>query len=193
MTSLKSPLSVDHRGKGVPYAAIDHGDSKNHGFKCLKGTPHLVQGIEEARDVPSMQRLLTALNEENSPFFSVGCEKSFNSAAEGHWVKGYVEFAFNYEVLVRDATNYFPLYFHFTRHAAEFLKDNNVQIWWELQAAEFSKAKCTGFTCAVWVTTGFFATPQNARAVWEAALELLTTFIAQAAPFKGKPIYESGG
>src|SRR5690242_9980067 len=111
MSNLKTLLTVGHAGKDIPYLAADYADgAQNFGFTRLKGHPERVGDIEEAKGIPSYQALLTALNASASPFFSVSCEKSFNSDEAGHWGSGFVEFAFNFPELVSDAGNYFALF-----------------------------------------------------------------------------------
>lgn len=121
MTNGQILMTINQRSKAIPYPAANHADSQNYGFQILKGKLDKIEGIQEAKDSKCIQEILGVLNATESPFFSAGCEKSFNKEANGCWAKGYIEFAFNYSKAVNDAIHYFPLFFHFSREAAEYL------------------------------------------------------------------------
>ena len=190
MSNLKTLLTVGHAAKGIPYIAADYADgNRNFGFTGLKGHPERIGQIEEAKGIPSYTALLTALNATKSPFFSVGCEKTFNSDESGHWGSGFMEFAFNFAELVSDASNYFTLFYHFTHDAAPFIKAHGVQFHWIITPARFHDGPCDGFTCSVWMTTAQFATAAEARAEWDAGVDCFCAFIAETEPYGGAPLY----
>jgi hypothetical protein len=167
---------VNQRSKAIPYPPESHPTSQNFGFRVLKGKPHKVKDIQEARDNPAIQRVLEVLNEDRSPFFSVGCEKSFNRRPTGYWAKGYIEFAANFKEFIVDARNYFPLFFHFNKGIASYVANHHIQYWWDLQPADFTAAKCAGFSCCVWITTGDFPSAELARDEWNAAVGQLSDY-----------------
>lgn len=177
MTGLQIVLTINQRSKSIPYPAETHSGSQNFGFRVLKGRLDKIEGIQEAKDSSCIKQLLCTLNAEASPFFSVGCEKSFNRSPSGFWAKGYIEFAFNYSKLVSDAAQYFPLFFHFSRYASDYVTKHDVQFWWELQQARFEAADCEGFSCCVWITTGQFGSSAESQVEWESAVEMLGAFI----------------
>jgi hypothetical protein len=76
-------------GPAVPYPAVDHEDgTRNHGYLRIKGLDHSLLTIPEATDWPELQDLLRAVNTEDSPIESVGCEKGyFTSDIQGAAVK----------------------------------------------------------------------------------------------------------
>ena len=189
MTSIPIMLTINQRSKSIPYPAASDAGSQNFGFRVLKGKLDKIGNIQEAKNSQCIQEILRTLNADDSPFFSVGCEKAFNEGPNGHWAKGYIEFAFNYSKLVTDATYYFPLFFHFNKHATDFLPHHDVQFWWDLQPANFVAAKCVGFSCCVWVTTGMIATSNGARNEWESAVTLLSSFLRAAKQSNADPIY----
>lgn len=190
MTASQNMLTVNARSKSIPYPAATNVHSQNYGFRILKGKPGKVDRVKEASDLPALIGILKAINSPASPFFSVGCEKAFPEFNGGFCAKGYVEFAFNYSRLVSDATQYFPLFFHFNRYAADFLSSNNVQFWWDLQPAEFKAIDLAGFSCCVWVTTEIYPSVEAAISVFSSSLELLNSFLGQyGAPEGMTPIY----
>lgn len=192
MTEMKVILSINSIGKAVPYGPATHANSENYGFKPLKGKDREIEEIPEAKGYPAIISILKSLNDHESPFFSVGCEKSINDSQNGHWAKGYIEFSFNYQELVSDAVQYFPLFFHFQRYSEDFLRNNEVQFHWELQAAQFVDAGLPGFTACVWVTTGLLQSESDARSLWELAVSELDSYLSKhGRPGKGTQIYGS--
>lgn len=189
MTNTQVMLTINQQSKAIPYPAASHADSQNFGFRVLKGKPDKIENVQEAKDSKCIQEILRILNTAESPFFSVGCEKSFNQGPDGFWAKGYIEFAFNYGKAISDATHYFSLFFHFSREASEYLAQHDIQFWWELQPANFITAKCTGFSCCVWITTRNFSSAVKAKIEWESAVALLSTFLRAVKQLDAEPIY----
>jgi hypothetical protein len=102
-------LSIKNGGKGIPYGGADEDrpdGSRNHGFKRLKSNQGEIATVPEASGITALENALVALNAPASPFFTVGCEKAFGKNDSGHWISGYLEFAFNYGELVVDAGFY---------------------------------------------------------------------------------------
>jgi hypothetical protein len=193
MSNLKVLLTFSEKAKSIPYDAMDHDDgTHNHGFTSLKGHLERLPQVAEARGVPAFQSLLSTLNGPHSPFFSVACEKAFNSGDGGHWASGFVEFAFNFAELIGDASNYFSLFYHFNHDAGVFISGHDVQFHWIIQPARFDDGACDGFTCSVWFTTAQYPTAVEARAQWDAAVDCLSAFIDETAPYDGAQIYASG-
>lgn len=193
LTAIQNMLTVNERSKSIPYPAATNADSQNYGFRVLKGKPDKVDRVKEASDLPALIGILKSLNSSASPFFSVGCEKSFNESTGGLWAKGYVEFAFNYAKLVSDAAQYFPLFFHFNKDAAAFLGSNNVQFRWDLQPAKFEAIDLAGFSCCVWITTGRHSSLEATTEIFSDALGLLQSSLDRYGEPEGMiPIYGAG-
>jgi hypothetical protein len=149
-----------------------------------------IPSIQEAKDSPVIQDILTVLNDELSPFFSVGCEKSYNYGGSDHWAKGYIEFAYNDRKLIADAGHYFSLFFHFNSGAAQYVNEHQIQYWWDLQPALFKAVNSAGFSCCIWITTGRFSSPQEARNEWESAVSMLSDYFRSVkTPNATSPIY----
>lgn len=192
MSNLQVVLTVSSHEKPIPYNAYLHEDHSNYGFMELKGAPEKVALVEEVKDIPCLQRFLHVLNANTSAFFSVGCDKSFHSDESGHWVRSYIEFAFNYVALVQDAQHYFYLFFQFHKCIEPFVSKSNVQFHWELEPAEFTAASCQGFSCSIWITTGVIPNAIEARQLWETAVNRLSDFLAGFAQPDGQCIYRAG-
>lgn len=181
--SDKIILTIERRSKAIPYPAEVRDDgTKNLGFRDLKGIDAANLDIPEANDSPAIRDALLAINQSQTPFFTVGCEKSLNEYQGKFWKRGYLEFSFNHAKLIADAAHYFPLFFHFSFAAHEFVLKRPIQFMWELQAARFTQADATGFSCCVWVTNGDYKTAEECERDWDEGLRLLTKFLLSAKP-----------
>ena len=68
----------DSWGPAVPYPPVDHSDgAKNHGYIRLKGNARVVNQLPEAQGWKDFQEFLLAINADDSPIESVGCEKGY--------------------------------------------------------------------------------------------------------------------
>ena|SRR5579862_8046763 len=181
-------LSIKNGGKGIPYGGAheDRPDgSRNHGFKPLKSNPAEIAVIPEAQGITALKNALIALNAANSPFFTVGCEKASGENDSGHWMRGYLEFAFNYCELVADAQFYFKLFYRFNQWYWQQKEQVGVQYSFELEGADFLDAKInggatvSGLTITAWILAGSYPTKDLAQAAWEGALDMLVTFLSQ--------------
>lgn len=169
-------LSIAPGFKPIPYLAAERPEGSTcHGFKLLKGRPDSEAiAIAEAADFDCLASALVAINRVGTPFFTVGCEKAFNGDGETFWVKGFIEFAFNYTDLAADAVSYFISFFHFHDFVKSRGFNEPVTFHWELQGCSFLDAdRSVGFTCAVWVTTADGPTAEVVRTAWCAAVSLL--------------------
>lgn len=186
-------LAVRAHGKAIPYHAVPRtsDETSNHGFVALKGRPaEEIRAIPEASGVKALERFLVIVNDIETPFFSVGCEKAFNFDARwGHWGRGYVEFSFNHPTLAADAQNYFKLFFEFSRRLALVQPPVSVSYCWELDRAEFVVTKTTGFTVAVWVQTDDMACQEEVVTAWCHGLDVLTEFLGEYSRCEMPTIY----
>ena len=175
-------LSIKNGGKGIPYGGAheDRPDgSRNHGFKPLKSNPAEIAVIPEAQGITALKNALIALNAANSPFFTVGCEKASGENDSGHWMRGYLEFAFNYGELVADAAFCFKLFFLFNQWYWTQKQQVGVRYNFELEGATFLDANVSGFTITAWISAGTYPTKELARTAWEAALDTLVAFLRE--------------
>jgi hypothetical protein len=175
-------LSIKNGGKGIPYggALEDRPDgSRNHGFKPLKTNPAEIAVIPEIQGITALENAIIALNAPDSPFFTVGCEKASGKIDSGHWMRGYLEFAFNYSELVTNAEFYFKLFFLFNQWDWNQRPQIGVQYNFELEGAAFLAADVSGFTITAWISAGAYPTEELARTAWEGAVDMLVTFLSQ--------------
>ncbi len=178
-------LTISARGKGIPYPGVADSEevSTHYGFRPLKGRPDEAAAIHEVQDDVPLRNVLIAFNDHSTGVFTVGCEKSFNyEEGEGHWAKGYVEFAINDKALVGDAQNYFKIFFVFNKFMREHRFDQPVDFHWKLEPATFTDAGVDGFTASVWVTVCPQDTPERVRELWAAALSFLTDVVCGGTP-----------
>jgi hypothetical protein len=67
----------------VPYRPIPRQDApSNYGFVDLRDNLGAISSIPEAFGVPGMEAILRSLNDTNSPFMSLGCERGFFPASD---------------------------------------------------------------------------------------------------------------
>lgn len=187
-------LTIGHSGKGIPYGG--HGEIRddgtaNHGFKNLKGNPHLLAQVPELTDNPTLYALVESLSLPENGLVSIGCASWVSSDDKGHAQAGYVEFAINTAEAITDARNYFSLFFKFDRmlHGINFSEVVNYN--WELEGAHFSPANVDGFTCAVWVHTPHLPLLEDARKAWDSALAPLIPFLGGYPLQEGRPLFVS--
>jgi hypothetical protein len=175
-------LSIKNGGKGIPYGGADEDrpdGSRNHGFKPLKSNPAETGTIPEAQGIMALENALIILNAPTSPFFTVGCEKVFGKNDSGHWISGYLEFAFNYGELVADAKFYFNLFFLFNQWYWQQTQQVGIRYNFELEGATFLDANVSGFTITAWILAGTYPTKELAQTAWEGALDTLVGFLRQ--------------
>jgi hypothetical protein len=190
-------LTIGHGGKGIPYGGYhngemnDDGTAKNRGFKNLKGRPHLLERVPELSENPGLYELVAAINQPETGLVSVGCagwDKS-NVGGEGHRWEGYIEFAVNTAELVADPHSYFALFFAFDRHLRASGFDQPVNYHWELERADFSPTKVSGFTCCIRVMTPFAESLEEAKETWQQALKPLVPILGSVPPQDGTPLF----
>lgn len=185
MTAYSNNLSIRHRGKPIPYGGDgvlrDDGDA-NYGFKYVKGDETALRSIPELVKDPALLDLALAINSPKTGLFTVGCVSGRIDDERGHRDSGYIEFAINSKSAIADAKSYFPIYFHFDR----FLHDANfsapAHFNWELEGATFTESEnSSGFTCAIFINTGYSPTREDASHIWTESLGALA-YILQSIP-----------
>lgn len=185
-------LTINHDGKGIPYGGSGEpreDGSANYGFKNLKGALERLSEIPELEADAALFSLIEAINQPDTGLLSIGCVSGAVADERGHRVSGYVEFAFNSETLIADATHYFPVFFHFDRALLEDAFAYDVHFYWELMGATFHEAQAAGFTASVTINTGYHETPQAAQTAWDEALSTLARFLSSIPPGPGRRLY----
>jgi hypothetical protein len=188
-------LTISHNGKGIPY--FGHGEPRedgtaNHGFKNLKGNPHLLAEVPELADDPALYELVEGINKLDTGLASIGCAAWLFSDDNGHRWSGYVEFAINTAEAIEDARNYFPLFFKFDKmlHGSSFAEE--VGYNWQLEPANFSPANVDGFTCTIWIYPNYQPSPEQAKEAWQRALHPLIPFLSSYPMQEGQPLFSAG-
>lgn len=178
--SMKLVLAIEQRSKAIPYPPDEGDDYTNYGFQDLKSDTSAIQAIHEVQDCPAFRDALVAINAPETPFFTVGCEKSLNRHEEQYWKRGFLEFSFNYPEVVTNATSYFGLFFQFSQstEVRDFLAEHSIHLCWELQQCRFKKIDESGFTCCVWITTNDHTTAAECEADWDEAVNHVARFVA---------------
>jgi len=173
-------LSIRNRGKAIPYFGSDKrpDGNENHGFKALKGHTEDAGLVPEILDNTALRNAVITLNDPSTPFFTIGCAKSCNREDSGYWMKGYLEFSFNYIEFASDARYYFELFFHFNDWFRQQFQRAMVGYHFELEGAIFTdKSSAHGFTSTVWIRTLTLATEEETKGAWAWALNLLVEFL----------------
>ncbi|WP_309743709.1 MULTISPECIES: hypothetical protein [unclassified Chamaesiphon] len=115
-------LSLSSCTKQIPYlgTGIASEDGQiNHGFKNLTTYPELIDAIPELTADRALKDLVSSLNTSNSRFFTTGCFSQTIDEKSSYRHYGYLEFSWNCQVCIRDAINYFSLFFHFQQFLSE--------------------------------------------------------------------------
>ncbi len=170
-------LSLSPDAKDIPYVA---GNSRtdghqNYGFKNLVVNPILIDSIPELAVDPALKSLVKSLN--SGRFLTTGCFSEAVSTEQGYQHRGYIEFAWNCKVCVRDAINYFSLFFHFDQFLYQQKFECRLKFHWVIEEAQFRDIDMAGFCCAVYVSTAYYSTSHQSCNVWQFGLETLAGFL----------------
>lgn len=187
---LSNSLSIGAHSKEIPYLSdgITRSDGQiNYGFKNLIAHPELLEAIPELNGDRALKSLVHLLNFGGAPFFTTGCFSQEISEEGGYRRSGYIEFAWNYQACVRDAINYFSLFFHFEQflHINQF--DRKVKFQWSLEQTHFLDLDLLGFCCAISIETGACASSDLAYEIWQVSLSALETFL-NSVPSQSTPV-----
>jgi hypothetical protein len=151
-------LSLTVCTKEIPYlgTGIARQDGHtNHGFKNLIAYPDLIDAIPELTSDPALKALVYSLNTGATRFFTTGCFSSQIKENHNYRYHGYLEFSWNCQVCVRDAINYFTLFFHFEQFLQNHKFDQKVKFQWSIEQTHFLDLNLMGFCCAIFINTDF--------------------------------------
>lgn len=181
MIAYTNYLSIRHRGKPIPYGGNgvlrDDGEA-NHGFKYVKGDDAALRAIPELTKDPALLELALAINAPQTGLFSIGCVSGAVDDERGHRDCGYIEFAINSKSAIADAQSYFPIFFHFDRFLNDARFSAPAHFNWELEGATFMESDdSSGFTCAIFINTGYSQTREEATHIWSESLGALANFL----------------
>jgi hypothetical protein len=178
-------MVIREGGKFLPYRDSSRPE---RGFKNLKTCPPLIAALPWLDS--AMATWVAAINAAGTGLFSVACGSLGTCLERGNRHSGYVEFALNSQVAVRDAANYFPIFLLFNRwlHFHRFVR---ASFEWELEEAEFIEVGLSGFTCAVYVKTDFVESAIVAQDDWTQALSILGHHLGSQRGHEDDPIYEA--
>ncbi len=185
-------LSLSPCAKEVPYlgTGIAREDGQiNHGFKNLISYPDLIDAIPELAIDRSMKSLVYILNTGTSRFFTTGCFSGEVQENCGYRHQGYLNFSWNCQVCVRDAINYFSLFFHFEQFLYTHKFDQKVKFQWSIEQTHFLDLDLAGFCCAIFINTDCCASSSVATATWKASLRILETFLGSVPGQSAQKIY----
>lgn len=170
-------LSINDHTTSIPYPGTGHPDAPHNGFVSLKGRLDAMDSIPAVADSAALKRALTKVNASETPFFTVACRISCNEHPGNCWVRGYLEFSFNYIDLAKDSPNYFLLFEQFNRYVRETKFDLPVDFNFVLQHASFPEIPANGHTACVWITTSEFPARDAALMAWNQSVGLLADFL----------------
>lgn len=185
-------LSLSPCAKEVPYlgTGIAREDGQiNHGFKNLIAYPDLIDAIPELATDRSMKSLIHTLNTGSSRFFTTGCFSSKVSDKCGYRYHGYLNFSWNCQVCIRDAINYFSLFFHFEQFLHTHKFDQKVKFQWSIKQTHFLDLNLAGFCCSVFINTDCCDSSDVAEDTWKASLRMLEIFLGSVPGASAQTIY----
>jgi hypothetical protein len=182
-------LAIENIGKAIPYPAAQHGTSTNHGFKQLKGSEDPAASVPEAKDNAAIMRAINLLNANETHFFTIGCEKALNKNPDGSFfMKGFLEFSYNYREAIADPQAYFRLFLEFDEllrmQTPPYLRGH---FYWVMEQNRFLDVSRSGYSLVTWLTTEDRPSGEEASSWWERALNLQTDYLL------GFQLPEAGG
>jgi len=183
-------LEIRNFSKPIEYAPVERDTPRNsnHGFRNVKGRPDEALLIPELQYNETLKNAILAISNRPTPFFTMGCEQSLNEKESLHWMRGFIELAFNHRDLIVDAQSYFKLFFDFNFAVFDNNFDLPVTFSWQLEGAELGDLR--GFSVAIWITTGDLKDASTAQQVWEASVQFLTQFLRSVPTWRrSAPIY----
>lgn len=170
-------LTLNNHTTVIPYPAMDREEWPHQGFRPLKGNTEEVVSIPAVKDNAALRQALVKINDPTSPFFTIACRKFLNSMQGGFWVRGYIEFSFNYLDIARDSPNYFLLFEQFAKFITASNFDLPVDFNFEIRDARFVDMQTDGHTVCVWITTGEYPADEGALMGWNQSVGLLAEFL----------------
>jgi hypothetical protein len=187
-------LSLSPCTKEIPYlgTGIAREDGQlNHGFKNLVAYPELINAIPELSSDRAMKSLVHSLNTRASRFFTTGCFSRTIAEKFGYRHHGYLEFSWNCQVCIRDAINYFSLFFHFEQFLHNHQFDQKVKFQWSIQQTKFTDVNLNGFCCAIFIDTDYCTSSDIAYDTWKVSLTVLESFLNSVPGQSAQTIYNS--
>ena len=141
-------LSISQQPLGIPYHRDDQ-DLSSASYVDLKSDPNRIDSIPEARQWPSLRRLLVQLNAPESKTMSLGCGV-FVYAPQGvarpQWsAYAYIGYCFADLSQTARAIEYFPQFFHFSQHYAP-RTNTGANVFFELRPTIFIERNVQGFS-----------------------------------------------
>jgi hypothetical protein len=71
---IHESIKVERKPLGIPYYRPDD-ESRSHGYVNLRQQPEAIEDLPELKGCAPLRDFVTALNAEDSPFETLGCEK----------------------------------------------------------------------------------------------------------------------
>lgn len=195
---MRIPLEINDHNIPIPYPAVDHGESQNHGFIDIKNHPELAETIPEATDFPPLIALLRAISHPDTPFATLGCEKSYSDYADSRHpdlkskLCGYVDICFARVDENCDRAAFEELAYKINEFGSGKPQPHFVKFSMELGKATYSPLLAAGiidpaYCMCVWVA-GYGATEAEALERYSAFMAILTDFFEQKAWILDAPI-----
>ncbi|RLA43862.1 MAG: hypothetical protein DRR06_11045 [Gammaproteobacteria bacterium] len=183
-------LYIDAQGKTIPYQrSVSTDDTVGPGFINLKQKPASISAIPEAlADIP-LATALAKINEIDTGIFSVGCHVQHIADQQGYRTSAYLEFSFNDQHQVKDAAEYFSLFYQFHQRLIQARFPHSIHFDWTIMPAVFTDINSHGFTCSVKINSAYYPDQIKLQAAWASALSLLTEFLVSVKKIDGEKIY----
>jgi hypothetical protein len=161
----------------------------NYGFKNLITHPELIDTIPELTSDQVLKSLVCSLNFGDTRFFTTGCFSSEIKEECGYRYNGYVEFSWNCQICIRDAINYFSLFFHFEKFLPTHSFEQKVKFHWLIEETQFLDVNIAGFCCAIFINTACYPSRDQAYYSWQASLKMLELFLGSVPVQSSTAIY----
>ena len=188
---VQCEIHFEDRVKPVPYPREIRSDSINFGFQNLKSSPDLATEVAEAKDLPGLIALLKVLSKEESPYFSIACEKATWPEGAGLYsTRGYVEFSLNY-LTTAHFQNYMSIFAEFETFAQKCRIEGLDSFVWIVSPVSIIHLGATVHSCTIWTTIRKRSSESLALRDYDRAMFVLKRFFQKIlVPHgSGKPIF----
>jgi hypothetical protein len=141
-------MTVSQQPLGIPYHR-EVEDAGGASYIDLKREPQRIGEIPEAKQWPSLHRLLMQLNAPESRLMSTGCGAFIyppQTNGQPQWsAYAYIGYCFADLSEISDARAYFPQFFHFSQHYA-VQTGTAANVFFELRPTGFIERDAQGFS-----------------------------------------------
>jgi hypothetical protein len=178
---MKAWLSNSESGIGIPYPCTEPGPDgrRNYGYFDLKRQPELISKVPELKNTPELRRLVEAINNPDSLFRTLACEKAMGKSETSRFRKrltSFVSIAFDVLAWNQRPGNYEMLFRAFEEFVGlEYADCDAIGVEFCIEPASFLNHGASGWCLTLW-NYGYGSTEPETRRQWSRGVTLLEKF-----------------